>query len=91
MGNGFENVRYAELALNGDRDAALLTVLNEDGSVESSILSGENLAVGSDGKVVGLFGDSDGLKPVLDSSTTLAAEFGDYRDAIDAIIGSGAV
>ncbi len=91
LGDGFEDVRYAELSLNDDRDAALLTVLNDDGSIVSSILSGDNLAVGSDGKVVGLFGDMDDLKPVVDSSAVLEAEFGDYRDAIDAIIGSGTV
>jgi len=91
LGDGFEDARFVELAVNADRDAALLTVLNEDGSVESSLLSGNNISIRSDGKVVGLLGDRDDLTPVTDSAPALAAEFGDYRDAIDAILAGGTV
>jgi len=89
LGDGFADARFVELAVNADRDAALLTILNDDGSVESSLLSGSNISIRSDGKVVGLLGDRDDLTPVTDSASALAAEFGEYRDAIDAILAGG--
>jgi len=91
LGDGFQDARFVELAVSADRDTALLTVLKEDGSVESSLLSGGSISVSDDGKVVGLLGDLNDLTPVTDSASELAAEFGDYRDAIDAILAGGTI
>jgi|GEM_PF-1305344 len=89
VGIGYENVQYIEISFNEARDAALLTVLLEDGTVQSSRLNSEEFAVSSNGRVIRLLGGASSIgTPVADSSA-LASEFGDYRDSVDAILASG--
>jgi hypothetical protein len=88
LGDGFEDVEFVELSLNDARDAALLTVLRDNGDVESSLLTSNEFAISRNGQVVRVLGSPNNFAPVTGSEQLLEAEFGEYRDAIDAILAS---
>ena len=90
-GRGYEDAKYVEVALNDNRDAALLTVLNEDGSVRTSRLSKEEFTVGNDGRMIRLFGSANSIGTTVTEGGSLSSEFGQYRDTIDELIRTGAV
>lgn len=89
VGVGYENVQYIEISFNEARDAALLTVLLEDGTVQSSRLNSDEFAVSSNGRVIRLLGGASSIGTPVSDSGALASEFGDYRDSVDAILASG--
>jgi hypothetical protein len=88
LGDGYEDVEFVEVSLNDARDAALLTVLRDNGRVESALLTGDDFAVSRNGQVIRMLGAPDNFSPVTGNEQLLEAEFGDYRDAIDAILAS---
>ncbi|MEO9592766.1 Ig-like domain-containing protein [Rhodopirellula bahusiensis] len=87
-GSGFEGVAYAELAMNRTNDAALLTIIEEDGDVRTAQVDGDHLRVNRDGTSVQLLGGvndfdfDDSLEDLVES------EYPAFRDAIDMILGS---
>jgi hypothetical protein len=91
VGVGYNDVRYLEIALNQNRDAALLTVLMEDGKVQSSRLAPEEFAVSTNGRVIRLFGSVGSIGTPVTDSDALSSEFGDYRDSVDAALASGII
>jgi hypothetical protein len=86
FGAGFEDVRFAEIALNARKDAALLTMLRDDGTVESALLTGNDFALSRNGQVIRLLGGADSFTPASADEALLEAEFGDYRDSVDAVM-----
>jgi hypothetical protein len=88
LGAGYEDVQFAEIALNDSRDAALLTILDNDDMVTSLRLTRGQFAIGSGGQTVRVIGAPDDFAIATGSRAALEAEFGDYRDAIDAVHGS---
>ena len=86
---GFDGVRFAELALNGTQDAALLTILMEDGTVQTAQLSQDFFVVSNDGTAVQFFGGIEDFDFADSPSELLAQEFIGYLDAIDAILANG--
>jgi hypothetical protein len=89
VGVGYDDVRYLEIAINENRDAALLTVLMEDGSVKSSRLAPEEFAVSTNGRVIRLLGSVGSIGTPVDDSAALSSEFGVYRDSVDAVLANG--
>ena len=84
---GFDNVRHAELALNESRDAALLTVIDEDGTLLTARLSDDHFVVNRDGTAVQFFGGFEDFN-FTSPASSMTSEFEDYRNAIDKVIGS---
>jgi hypothetical protein len=89
FGAGFEDVRFVEIALNARKDAALLTMLHEDGTVKSSLLTSNDFALSRNGQVIRLLGGANSFAPAAADEALLEAEFGDYRDSVDSIMAQG--
>ena len=85
-GLGLEGVEFAELSLNDDQDAALLTVLDEDGNVRSARLSSDHFVVSRDGSAVQFFGGIEDFDFADSSESLLRQEFATFRNAIDQIL-----
>ena len=85
-GEGWEDTRFADLRkIDGsDTDAALLTVLQEDGDVLSALIPHENAISGPLGTTMRVFGAVDDLpfSQYSDGVSTVEA----FRDAIDDIL-----
>ncbi len=88
LGNGYEDVVFAELALNERGTAALLSLLHDDGSVSTSLLGSGDFMTSRNGRVVRLIGTAARFATTDSPAEVLAAEFGDYRDSIDEIMRS---
>ena len=88
VGEGFDGIQFAELALNDAKDAALLTILREDGSTGTARLSDAHFVVSPDGRAVQFFGGLDDFDFFSTTSDILEDEFGDFRTAIDEILGN---
>jgi hypothetical protein len=83
---GFDDVKYADVRTIGDSDtdAALLTLLKENGDVVSAIVPKENANLGTDGAFLRLFGGIDDFSfATYDEDVS---EFEDFRAAIDEIL-----
>ena len=83
---GFEGIRFAELVLNDARDAALLTVIEDDGDVLTARLSGEHFVVTADGMGVQFFGGIDDFVFTDADTLSIEDEFANYRKAIDQVL-----
>ena len=85
--SGYEGIKFAELVLSGDRDSALLTIIEEDGDVMTALLSSDHFVVSRDGRGVQFFGGMNDLD-FVDASEMGAVEgnFPNYRDAIDRVL-----
>lgn len=86
-GTGFEGVEYAELAMNRNNDAALLTIIEEDGDVLTAQVDGEHLRVNSSGTSVQLLGGVDDFDFDASLEDLIEDEYPTFRDAIDQILG----
>ena len=84
--DGFEGVQFAELVLNEDRDAALLTVIREDGAVETARLGQDHFVASNNGQAVRFFGGLEDFNFVSADADLVRAEFANYRDAIDQVL-----
>ncbi|MCG8651360.1 MAG: Ig-like domain-containing protein, partial [Pirellulales bacterium] len=88
IGEGFEGVQFAELALNDAKDEALLTIIDEFGAVQSARLEdAQFLSANGDGIGVQFFGGLDDFDFVDEDPSALKAEFPTYRNAVDEILG----
>jgi thiamine phosphate synthase YjbQ (UPF0047 family) len=86
-GEGFEGVKFAEVSLNDERDAALLTIIEDDGDVLSALLSEDQFVVSHDGMGVQFFGGMDDFD-FVEASAVAGEGFDDYRKTIDRILAS---
>ncbi len=88
---GFEGIRYAEVALSQDTKSALLTVINSVGDVLTAQLN-ENqflkVADGAGGVAVRVFGGLEDFVFDVVPSDAIYQEYDDFRKAIDQILGS---
>jgi hypothetical protein len=84
---GYDDVKFAELALSKDGNAAILTIIEQDGDVLSALLSSEYFVVSDCGCGVQFFGGMDDLDfqeaGVLPFNED---DFPTYRDAVDRIL-----
>ncbi|WDQ16180.1 Ig-like domain-containing protein [Rhodopirellula sp. P2] len=87
-GSGFEGVEYAELAMNRNNDAALLTIIEEDGDVRTAQVSGDHLRVNASGTSVQLLGGVNDFDFDASLEDLVESEYPAFRDAIDMILGS---
>ncbi|MFK8111487.1 MAG: Ig-like domain-containing protein [Rubripirellula sp.] len=85
-GAGFEDVVFGELVLNAERDAALLTVVEEDGDVLTARLNSDQFVVTSDGLGVKFFGGKDDFQFANAEGDLLRQEFANFRNAIDQLL-----
>ena len=85
IADGFEGVSFAELVLNAERDAALLTVI-KDAEVLTTRLSSDHFVVTADGKGVQFFGGMEDFTFNPADSITPEDEFANFRNAIDLIL-----
>ncbi len=87
-GEGFDGVVFAELVVNQDRDAALLTIIEEDGDVLSTRLSADHFVVsGGNGLGIQFFGGINDFDFVAASNdASIHEEFAQYRNAIDQVL-----
>ncbi|QEG42895.1 Ig-like domain-containing protein [Roseimaritima ulvae] len=89
---GFEGVRYAEVALSQDATSALLTIINTAGEVLTANLNDDQfmtVADGEGGLAVRIFGGIEDFVFDVVPSDALYEEYDDFRKAIDQILGSG--
>jgi hypothetical protein len=87
-GSGFEGVEYAELAMNRNNDAALLTIIEEDGDVRTAQVDGDHLRVNASGTSVQLLGGINDFDFETDLDDLVEGEYPSFRDAIDMILGN---
>ncbi len=85
--SGYDDVKFAELAMSNDGDSAILTIIEDDGDVMSALLSSDHFVVSHDERGVQFFGgmnDFDfreaGALPFDED------DFPTYRDAVDRIL-----
>lgn len=86
-GSGFEGIVFGELVLNSERDAALLTVIEEDGDVMTARLNSEHFIVSNDGTGVQFFGGLNDFDFVNADTDLVQQEFANFRNAIDQVLG----
>jgi len=82
--SGFEDIEYAELVLNDAHDRALLTVVEDDGDVLSTILTEDHFVVTPNGRGVQFFGGMND-HVFFEADGGVEDEFTNFRNAIDQI------
>lgn len=99
IGAGWDGVRHAEVVLNRDQDAALMTILDEAGNARYAVLGQDNFLVlqedqDGDGTpeqlAVRFFGGMEDFDFMSTTEDIVASEYSGFQDAIDAILASGA-
>ena len=88
-GLGLTGVQFAEVALNQRQDAALLTVIDDNGTVRTARLSSDSFVVSNDGTAVQFFGGVEDFEFSETPEDLLTQEFATYRNAIDQILAQG--
>ena len=89
-GGDMTGIKFAELALNAEQDAALLSVLKSDNTVETVRLNSDQFVVSNDGRAVQFFGSiSDLLATGSSPQDLISEEFPTFLDAIDQAIAQG--
>jgi hypothetical protein len=90
LGSGFDDpsdpAKFVQLVLNAERDAALLTVVQEDGGIMSARLSSDHFVVSADGLGVQFFGGLNDFEFFDSSSSAIEQEFANFRNAIDQVL-----
>jgi hypothetical protein len=80
---GYEGVQYLELNLNAQQDAALLTILEDDGDLLSArLVAGEDFVVNDSGRGVQFFGGRDDHE-FFEIDAGSEAEFDAFLDSIN--------
>jgi len=82
LGSGFENIEFAELELNEANDAALLTLLTEEGQRLSAVLADEFFVVSSDKCGIQFFGSLND-HVFQEAGATDSTAFDNFRTAVD--------
>ena len=82
LGAGFENIEFAELELNEAHDAALLTLLTDDGERISAVLTEEFFVVSGDKCGIQFFGSLND-HVFAESGSIDSTAFDDTRTAVD--------
>ncbi len=85
---GFESFVFAELTLNDSRDAALLSVIDDDGTLMTARISDDRFVVNEDGTTVQFYGSGDDFNFTPADSSSHSDEFSNYRNAIDKVLGT---
>ncbi len=85
IADGFEGVSFAELVLNEERDAALLTVIKGT-EVLTTRLSSDHFVVTADGRGVQFYGGMDDFVFANADAISIEDEFANFRNAIDLIL-----
>ncbi len=83
---GFDDVSFAELVLNENRDAALLTIINSSGEIQTARLSDDFFVVNRSGTAAQFFGSVADFDFAPPNTDLLRAEFAQYRNAIDRVL-----
>jgi len=88
---GFEGVLFAQIAIGRSGSTALLTLLMEDGTEKTAILSRDagDFVVSSTRAVVQVFRNVNSLTFIGSSQNALQLEYGNYRSAVDQVLASG--
>jgi hypothetical protein len=88
---GFDNVLFAEIAVGRSGATALLTLIMEDGTVRTALLSKENgdFVVNSTRAVVQVFRNVNSLTFIDSAEDALQREYGNYRDSVDQVLAAG--
>ncbi len=86
VGSGFEDADFVEFVLNAERDAALLTIV-EDGVVSSARLTSDHFVVTPDGMGVQFFGGMNDFVWINSGADAFEEEFANYRNAVDTMFG----
>jgi len=88
---GFDGVLFAEIAIGRSGSTALLTLIMEDGTVKTALLSRDNgdFVVNSTRAVVQVFRNVGSMTFIDSPEDALQLEYGDYRDAVDQVLASG--
>ncbi len=90
LGAGFEGVDFAEFVLNGDRDAALLTIVEENVVRTARLSADEFILANGNGLGVQFFGGIDDFD-FFSASNDVSNEFPDYLDTIAAARDAGVI
>jgi len=92
---GFDNVHFAEIAVDAGGGTALLTLIMEDGSVRTYFLSKDNgdFIISSNRSVVKVLKNLNSMTPLemmQDEEIALEA-YGNYRNLVDHVLGQGPI
>lgn len=92
---GFDNVHFAEIAVDASGSTALLTLIMGDGSVRTYFLSRDNgdFIISSNRSVVKVLKNLNSMTPlelIQDQSFALEA-YGNYRNLVDHVLGQGPI
>jgi hypothetical protein len=91
LGEGFEDVKFAEFALNAERDQALLTVVDEADVARSALLNASQFVIqNGDGFGIQFFGGLDDFD-FFSPDSDLDDDFPRYLDAILAADQTGVI
>ena len=88
IGDGYDGIKFAELALNDARDSALLTIIDGNNDVKTARLDSTQFVVTKDGGAAKFFGGIEDHHFVDDVDAIVEAEFPTYRDAVDQVLGT---
>ncbi|TWU00861.1 cadherin-like domain-containing protein [Stieleria varia] len=85
-GEGYEGIRFAELTLNAAQDAALLTIVEMDGTVKTARLDETKFVLNQNGSAVRFFGGMEDFDFATDVDELIEQEFANYRNAVDQLL-----
>jgi hypothetical protein len=84
--SGFEDAVFAEFVLNSQQDAALLTIVEEDGDVLTARLTEDHFVLTPNGRGVQFFGGMNDFN-FFEADGSAEQEFANFRNAIDQLLG----
>ena len=82
LGSGFDNIKFAELELNEAHDAALLTILTDEGERLSAVLADDFFVISSDKCGIQFFGSLND-HVFQQAGATDSTDFDSFRTAVD--------
>lgn len=88
---GFDDVLFAEIAIGRSGGSALLTLIMDDGSVKTALLSQEDgdFVISSNGSVVHVLRNVLYMNFIDSPQDLMQQEYGNYRSAVDQVLAAG--
>lgn len=91
LAQGFDGVVFAEIAVGRSGNTALLTLIMEDATVKTALLSKDNgdFVINSTRAVIQVFRNVSSMNFIGSAADVLEAEYGNYREAVDQVLAAG--
>ncbi len=79
---GFEGIEFAEFVLNADHDAALLSLVDGDGTVQTALVGEDAFVLSPDGRAAALIGAKSNFDFQQSVDDVLGQEFPGFGDSV---------